>query len=1440
MRIVKYIIYCILITLALFSAEASANMLGDVNNDGRITTADSLLALRMAAGSVAPDLERADVNADGRVNSLDALMILTMAEKTQVCVNAPEVVSGAFEVTIDVHNVADLDSGQFDLSFNSSAVNVTAVRDGNIDGKQVPVDSWQFMDAGRIRVLFNHLPGLDGVSGSGHVAKIDFETTGSEGDTSVLDISGGVLTNVSAPHVHEIPAIWIDDEVRIGEPTPTANPVRNVDTGEIFSSIQDAIDDPDTLDGHAIVVGDGVYRENVKVTKSLTILSENGSANCIIQAAIRYDYVVEITADYANISGFAVKGSRFVKAGIYLNSGYCNVSNNNCSNNYIGIRLDGSDNNIVSSNDCSNNCCDGIRLNSSSNNHVSSNNCSNNGWYGIRLSGSSNNIVSSNDCSDNWVGIRRSGSCNNLVYLNNFINNKDNTNSRAYTTIWNSTSRINYTYEGRNYTNYLGNYWDDYTGSDSDNDGIGDSPHRIDSDNDHCPLIAPFENYSVPTENLIIVDVNAPEVISGSFNATIDIHRVADLDSGQFDMRFDSRIVNVTGVNAGNIGGTTVPIIDWRFIDVNTIRVTFKPDGAGGVGGNGYVARIGFAMLGPRGCVSVLDILNGKLVDAGGEEIPAVWFDDEVAIPAPVTVNAPPVVTDRFNITIDVENVTDLDSGQFELSFDPGVVIVEDVEAGSICGTTISIVGWSFMDVGTIKALFNLPGLKGVSGSGYVARINFELTGSQGDTSALDISNGLLVNNNADKMPAIWIDDGVTIGEHIPVNRVHNINTGEEFSFIQAAIDDPDTLDGHIIEVKDGVYRETVMVTKSLTIRSLNGSANCVIQDAGADHVVEITADHVSISGFTVTGRRVLGVASGGEGIHLNASYCNVSGNTCSNNSIGISLRESSNNSISSNNCPNNGWAGICLGGSNNNSISNNNCSNNERVGICLDGSNNNSISNNNCSNNMYERTFIDGYGIRLTSSSNNSISNNDCSNSYNGIYLSESCNNSISNNTCPNNRDDGIDIYDSSNNKLTGNTMFESGIFIRSDSLSNYTHEIDESNTVNGKPVHYWLDIESGRIPDGGGQVILVNCKGILVENQELTNASVGVEVAFSSNITIRNNTCSNNRHGGICLSGSSNSSISSNTCSNNQDDGIRLLYSSNNSISNNDCSNNQDDGICLGHSSNSRLTGNILVENGIVIWGDYTHEIDESNTVNGKPVYYRKDIECGRIPDGAGQVILVNCKGVLVEDQELNNASVGVEVAFSSNITIRNNTCSNNRHGGICLTGSNNSSISSNTCSNNQDDGICLGGSGNNSISSNNCSNNWCGISLCGSYNNDISNNNFSNNWAGIYPVGSCNNVIYLNNFINNAVYTGGIGFSTSTNIWNSISKINYTYEGRTFTNYLGNYWSNYKGSDSDNDGIGDSPYRIDHDRDNYPLVMPIENYSVGTANISEQKKV
>ncbi|MEA1907058.1 MAG: dockerin type I domain-containing protein, partial [Euryarchaeota archaeon] len=219
----RYIIYCALIALAVFSAPASADgdmiTVGDVNSDGMITTADSILAMQMSVGSMPPDIERADVNYDGEVNSLDALMILTMAQKAQkaqVRVNAPDVVSGEFDATIDIYNVVDLDSGQFDLWFDSGVVNVTGVDSGSIDGTVIPVGNWTVMHGTDnwdydklVRVVFD-MPEVTGVSGSGHIATIHFEVTGTAGDTGVLDLSDGLLVSTGSD---EIPALWNDCEV---------------------------------------------------------------------------------------------------------------------------------------------------------------------------------------------------------------------------------------------------------------------------------------------------------------------------------------------------------------------------------------------------------------------------------------------------------------------------------------------------------------------------------------------------------------------------------------------------------------------------------------------------------------------------------------------------------------------------------------------------------------------------------------------------------------------------------------------------------------------------------------------------------------------------------------------------------------------------------------------------------------------------------------------------------------------------------------------------------------------------------------------------------------------------------------------------------------------------------------------------------------------------
>ncbi len=133
------------------------------------------------------------------------------AQGVEVRVNTPEYVAGTFNVTIDVANVTDFNSGQFDLSFNSSVVNVTEVKEGEIDGVTVPIFMWNFFDADTVRVLIS-MPMDVGANGSGSLAKIEFEVKGNSGEKSMLDLSNRQLVNTKAK---KIDAEWYDGEVTV-------------------------------------------------------------------------------------------------------------------------------------------------------------------------------------------------------------------------------------------------------------------------------------------------------------------------------------------------------------------------------------------------------------------------------------------------------------------------------------------------------------------------------------------------------------------------------------------------------------------------------------------------------------------------------------------------------------------------------------------------------------------------------------------------------------------------------------------------------------------------------------------------------------------------------------------------------------------------------------------------------------------------------------------------------------------------------------------------------------------------------------------------------------------------------------------------------------------------------------------------------------------------
>jgi parallel beta-helix repeat protein len=385
--------------------------------------------------------------------------------------------------------------------------------------------------------------------------------------------------------------------------------------------------------------------------------------------------------------------------------------------------------------------------------------------------------------------------------------------------------------------------------------------------------------------------------------------------------------------------------------------------------------------------------------------------------------------------------------------------------------------------------------------------------------------------------------------------------------------------------------------------------------------------------------------------------------------------------------------------------------------------------------------------GLNITGINHVTIHNMGISNFDTGIQLDSSSNNSIVGNNVRVNNELGIQLIHSSNsNRITGNNITANGI--------------------------------------AGIQLSYYSSNNNISENNVANNRFQGIMVGSNYNNVMGNNVTAN-KGAGIELDASFNNDVIGNNVANNSD-GIDLAYSSNNSAIGNNIT-NSGLGMFLDSSSNNTISANSFVNGGLLV--NSFGNIVNGNLVNGKPLVYLEGASSYRVAD-AGQIILLKCVNMTVENLNLSNTAIGVELLNTNNTIISGNNMTSDKVYGIFLGNNSNNIVNRNTIMNNTIDGIDLYLSLNNSISDNNITaNNRYGISL----------------WW------SSNNNIYHNHFVNNTKQA--LDYGNLTNVWDDGSK--------------GNYWSDYltkypNATEIDNTGVGNTPYVIDvNNTDHYPLL-------------------
>jgi len=394
----------------------------------------------------------------------------------------------------------------------------------------------------------------------------------------------------------------------------------------------------------------------------------------------------------------------------------------------------------------------------------------------------------------------------------------------------------------------------------------------------------------------------------------------------------------------------------------------------------------------------------------------------------------------------------------------------------------------------------------------------------------------------------------------------------------------------------------------------------------------------------------------------------------------------------------------------------------------------------------------------------------------------------------------------------LNAHTIFvEEGIYFEHVSVSKSLSIIGEqrdTTIVDGSSVGNVIQISADNVriinftvrnagtTGGGGYpdscILVANAKHAEIANNIITSGTVGVLGYASSNMIVSHNFVYNCDLMGIHLDGNSTScNIADNSVSDSLE-GMELERSCNNTIERNILENNNVSIVLNQCNGINGFKHNNLSSKwyNLIIWGwsieAFRQDIDATNTVNGKTVYYLTNsnnliLNPSNCPN-LGYLAVVNCTNITVKNIDFSSNRDGILFAQSENCFLENVTLAYNFgplfHGGLTFFESNNNSIIGNRISNNS-------------------------VAACLHKSND--------------------NIFYGNSFTHNIQ-------DVISNFHSPFSEPSGSYSVNRWDNENeGNYWSKYNGTDLDNDGVGDSPHVLDaNNTDHYPLMGMFSNFN------------